>query len=103
MAVAGMARRHSMANYNMHDDKFRELIEKARAKIREGDLPADRNTGYAQSGDSRHQDYCRVCEEVIRLEEPCWRQLNWDSSGRPDPHQRGPIKPELHMLCYSAW
>ena len=92
-----------MANYNMHDDNFRRLLEMARARIREGDLPANKNTPCSRSSDSKHQDYCRVCGEVIRSEELFWYQLDWCSTGRPDPQQRGPIKPVLHMLCHSAW
>lgn len=33
-----------MASYNMDDDNFRDLLEKARAGIRKGDLPANKNT-----------------------------------------------------------
>jgi hypothetical protein len=90
-----------MADYNLHDEEFRELLEKARSKIRDGDLPS--NTDIPRSQPDRHQDYCRVCEQVIGLQELLWYQLEWYSKGRPDPHQRGPRKPELHAKCYAAW
>lgn len=40
---------------------------------------------------------------VIGPDETLWVRLDFYSQGRPDPHQRGPIKPELHAVCYSAW
>jgi hypothetical protein len=87
----------------MEGPEFAQLIAEARAKIREGDLPEDIHVSSAQCSDSKHQDFCRVCGEVIRTGELVWYQLDWYSTGRPDPHMLGPKKPELHLMCHMAW
>jgi hypothetical protein len=75
--------------------EFEALRAKARAKIKAGRLPA-KPVSLQVHGDSKHQDYCRVCDTVIELHEKLWYRLTNDpNTGKPDP--------ELHIDCYMAW
>jgi len=76
----------------------------ARERIDAGDLPRTTDVAWeTHTGTAGHRDSCRVCGEIIGPDEMLWVRLDFYSQDRPDPHQRGPIKPELHAACYSAW
>jgi hypothetical protein len=85
-------------------DRFQQLKALARMKIEQGELPSSSNSVTSESGGgSRHLDpRCRLCEELIKPDDPLWHRILAETTA-PAPPDRRKFFPELHARCFYIW